>query len=348
MRHKIVLTSVITVFLSLLIMFIVSLIIINSSYRDSNENTVQNYLDYSTSYFDGTNFEQVQSACFSTNDNVFLAFYDAKTYKIIDSPQNASLFNSTEQSSVLKNYNNVKRQQVSAGKILYSESVYDDGYIIYIILEKPYMSPVIRDYVIVSISILIIISIICLLVAYRFINNLFNPLYVLVSRLENLTGRKNINKRNVSSLMTQVDELEKLVANNIEEIAAEKNKMYLLINSIRQAIVVINSNKEVIIVNDYACKMFGFSREQILNKHFIFLIRDKQFQRLIDDAVEGDDIEPYKYRNNKKYYKAYFNKVSATWATNDFDEFGLALFIVDITKEKVVEKMKREIGRAYV
>jgi len=119
----------------------------------------------------------------------------------------------------------------------------------------------------------------------------------------------------------------------------ERDKFKTIINTLPEGIVVINRDKKVELVNDFACRIFDYSQNYIVEKEYYYIIRNIDIQNKIELVFKyGQRIE-YILDENSGVYRFTFDPTNYAWLENN-QIHGVIINIIDITAERNAEKAK--------
>ena len=135
-------------------------------------------------------------------------------------------------------------------------------------------------------------------------------------------------------------------------ISAEKNKLTSVLAGITDAIIAVDLNKNIIIFNQAAVSMTGFSEWQAMGKsidHIITLLDDKkklsvsQYCPIKSEETPGvtfsqDGLEMCGFGKRERYVNLVTGQIKGGKSIN----LGCIVTLHDVTKERLVEKMKSE------
>ncbi|MBC8439494.1 MAG: PAS domain S-box protein, partial [Deltaproteobacteria bacterium] len=115
-----------------------------------------------------------------------------------------------------------------------------------------------------------------------------------------------------------------------------------LFNSIRDAILVVDTNRQIIDCNPAFIDLFGYSKKKILGKQTIIIYENKEEFRRMGSAIKdhmGDPGFLYPVRYQKENGSVFLGETNVFYMRDDEDTIvGFIGLIRDITERKRVEK----------
>jgi len=137
-------------------------------------------------------------------------------------------------------------------------------------------------------------------------------------------------KNNINELKDRIDEIE-----------IELSKLEYIIDSLQHGLIVFNHMGLIQIINKYAKKMFDFKLDEIIGKSAIFLTRDRNFQDLIEKALNTREEIKEDVVIGTKIYQANFDPIPHTNPKLGINQ-GVVLTLIDVTENRQMAQMKRE------
>jgi len=169
------------------------------------------------------------------------------------------------------------------------------------------------------------------------------PLKGAIDNLAKVAGTTGI-KRTADNdeVSTKIDDIDDVIHQKIDALTAEKEKVDLILNSIAQGIVVIGSDGKVLLVNDFAAKIFHFSKEEVLGKDFGLFIRNEEaFDKILLTSTNQQSFS-VDVKFESRIYLMGINPLTSKWTVKENGKSGVAITILDVTDARNIEIMKRE------
>ena len=206
--------------------------------------------------------------------------------------------------------------------------------IIYIILKKfNLINSLFSEILIIFFAVILIIDFIIFLT----INNL-TKLSTEIS-LGDYEKRVNLISNNkINKLGEAFNRMADRLQNTIIDLDDKKNKMYSILNSIDDGVIVVDNDLRILIINPSAKKMFNVSEDSD-GRYFIEVIRNYDIEEIIKSMAEDEYEINLSYPEYKKL-KIRTKRVIQSNSKNK--DIGLLVFIQDITKINQLEKMRSE------
>ncbi len=156
--------------------------------------------------------------------------------------------------------------------------------------------------------------------------------------------------RSVSSVLEREDNTKQIIS-GLNEAKTEREKIETIVQGIGDGVFVLNKNLEIILFNQQASNISGFSREEVINKKYSEVLKflcEKSGQRkddFIKQAFATGKIQ--KMANHTLLIKKDGEKVAVSDSSapiRDKDNNIIACVVVfrDVSQEREVEKIKSE------
>lgn len=187
----------------------------------------------------------------------------------------------------------------------------------------------------VYILVIFIALIITYFVSSKLSESIIKPVNKIKNQIYSINSGKynNLEYTNFSDLNEIIKEIN-ITSKNLSfafsKASYERNKMLYVLDSISEAIIAVDKKDDIIIINEYAKKLFGVNDEALLKN--VSLLSDND--ELINLFKYKDKIEKYKIDINFKTYNYSSKKL------NDFDEDIKLIILADITDEAESEKLR--------
>lgn len=137
---------------------------------------------------------------------------------------------------------------------------------------------------------------------------------------------------------------------NIKQILTETKKNEAIINKIDDGVIVVNEEMKITNINTKAADIFHMSQSESLDRHFLEVIKEETLFKNIKSIMgtgkhekkEGENLIEIQGEKGIKYYQytitpLFMKKESV---------FGAVVLITDITKFRILDKMKSEFVMA--
>jgi two-component system phosphate regulon sensor histidine kinase PhoR len=169
------------------------------------------------------------------------------------------------------------------------------------------------------------------------------PLNDVVVGLSDIVGHNDYyGTEEIENISYQIKTIGELLNEKIEMLTDEKDKVNFIIDNMNQGVIVINNNEKVMLINDYASRLFNYQKDEIIDKHYIYLIRDLNFQGVIRETIEKNNVTSFDVAIDDSIYLVNVSSVTSKWNVPPDTHFGVLIIMVDVTDLRNIEKMKRE------
>lgn len=188
-----------------------------------------------------------------------------------------------------------------------------------------------------DLGILIIILIISLLMSKRSTDKIVKPLEEAGENIDNLTEVSVYDELRpfVRTIKSQND----LIKSQIEEIKVDRDKTQEVLNSMREGLLLIDSDKNIISMNTSAKRYFDAPIDNLEGKSIHALTRNEEVLKAIDKVFKegiGSSVLIDTTKDGiKKYYKIYINPSQSK-------DVSAILLIMEVTKEVEAEIIRSE------
>lgn len=155
--------------------------------------------------------------------------------------------------------------------------------------------------------------------------------------LLNVLSQKN---RALEILRRKMNQTEKALKSRVAESEAEKAKITVILDHMTEAVIAVDSAKQILAINPSAEAIFGVRKKQAAGKTLIEVVRNPKIDFVMDCAIAGGEtpaVEMEISRPAKKSLKAHAVAVSK-------HEEGLSgiLVLTDITEMRKLENLRRD------
>ena len=341
MRKKYFITTSLMVFVSLVLFFTFSCLIVNKINTKNTKREMLNYLQIVLNTYDGTNMEKTSNVLHEANENIRITFINSEGTVLYDT-------------HILPEDNHLQRPEIiQLGSISYRHSdslnmqmVYIAGYIkdVYIRIAMPESSTgEIANYLILfGFIALVIICAISFIIIQKVSNHLVKPINEEVDKLSKIVGNDvNCMGDDVTILSHQIDEVRLLIDNKISKLSEEKDKLNYIIQNMHQGLVILNGLGEAILINDTACTILERIWERVINCSYTYLFSTPIIMDKIEEARNQVIEDSLHYSINHKHYILNISSLRSNFASTK-DQNGVAIFIIDITNDMVLQKTKSD------
>lgn len=232
-------------------------------------------------------------------------------------------------------YAQVERYSNTLSKDLYYVSLrLDDGNMIRISREMDNLVGAFTKVLTLDILMSLVIFIVAAFVSSSLTKKTFDPLNNIEEDLINIDT--NIFPE-ISPFINRIKRQKLTIDENYKEIARERDTINTILKNMRESLVIVDENKNLLTVNDSAREIFN-SKRDILGENIINLIRDEEILKMADEALEGKSTEAITRIGNRDY-KCYVNPVF-----EDKRVRGLLILFIDETEEIRALRLREEFS----
>lgn len=330
MRKRLIITNLLMVFFSLLCLLLISVAIIVGANKKQAKSELSTYLNLAANIYNGTNEEEVVNIFKEASEKTRITIISLDGEVLADTYENE--FDShldREEISELGTF--VERFSKTLNVSMMYVAIKDDGNYLRISISLDDINPILDTYTSISIVALLLIVLMSTLLMWPINRKELEPLVFVTNKLNRITGQPcNDTFGSIEEISSEIDNISQIINRQMLEINYAKNQIECIINNLNQGLLVIDENKQVSLINDYAKRIFNMKPEYI-NSNYIYTIRNMELQKGIEKAfVDGE--EKIDLSLDGKIYHITFNKT---------DE-KVIVIMYDITLEKITNDMKRE------
>lgn len=259
---------------------------------------------------------------------------------LYDSAENANFLPShKDRPEVIKAQKNgfaeVERFSNTLSKDLYYVSLrLDDGSILRVSREMDNLIGAFRKVFPIDILMSILIFIIATAVSRRLTKKTFEPLNNLNEDL--LTIDTDMFPE-ISPFINKINKQNKTIKDNYREISRERDTIETILKNMKESLIIIDENKNLLSVNNSAKELFN-SKRKLIGENILNLIRDDDLLKLIDDALMGSSVESITNIGDREF-KFYVNPVF-----EDKKVRGVVILFIDETEEIRALRLREEFS----
>lgn len=340
MKRKYIILNVAILFVSLVSFMLVSCLIVSNVNKRNIKTEISNYLQIVVKAYNGGNMADASSLLTNSINDVRVTFIDADGNVLYDTKKDEIEGNHLDRPE-LKNLGNVYfRYSNSLGKrMVYVAGFKDDIYIRVAILEASVVT-IVNYLVGYGFLALFIISIISFALMDNVSKKAVIPLKTEIKKISNIVGENVDNTSDdIEVLSMQIDEIHSLIDKKIFLLKSETAKLNYIVDNMAQGLVIINALNDVVLINSKALNILDINNLEIVGKPYLYLIRDIKLQKIIEDVINNEKNVTYNFESNGKHYLFSINSMKNSFASYD-NKNGVSIFMVDITNEKKLERVK--------
>lgn len=336
MKRKLIITNSIIVFVSLLIMLVVSMITITNQNNKFYQKQVTNYLKIACTNFNGSNFDDTKEYIKSLDKDIRLTIIESSTGKVvIDSFEDEINENHLDRPEINNLGEVYKRYSTTEKKNMLYVAEKVNNYYVRIAIPIGSVNKIIYTYVTISLIALTVILAFSIF-AISFVNKKsLTPINSEVAKLATLAN-EDYQDVTIDDLPVVINSITNVLDNKIHEIELQEQEIEAILNLLTQGVVVIDSNESLRFINDKAMKILG-SSNNLIGKNYLYLFRDTKLQKLILEVFKNHSQVNYLLNIDSTKINC-----NVTYLTEAKLNGGIIITLEDITKQANLEEEKRD------
>ena len=229
----------------------------------------------------------------------------------------------------------IERYSSTLSKDLYYVSLkLDDGSIIRVSREMDNLLGAFRKVIPIDLLMALLVFIVATLVSGRLTKKTFEPLNNLKEDLLSIDTDKF---PEISPFINKINKQNKTIQDNYRELSRERDTIETILKNMKESLIIVDENKNLLSVNNSARKLFNSKRE-LIGENILNLIRDDDLIKLIDDALMGSSVESITNIGDREF-KFYVNPVF-----EDKKVRGVVILFIDETEEIRALRLREEFS----
>lgn len=330
MKKKITLTSVFTIFLSIAATILMSCLIFVHQSNQKLEKEIKNYLHIASQLYNGENEKEVMDyfhsfsiyiAIFSEDGDLIQENQSSNENITLSSPEMMQL------GECFYRYSNV----------LNAQSVYvackDGNDYICMALPQSNFSKTITALVFYCAILFILLTIITYFVDNYFYNQSILPLQKAILQMNIFTGKKEHVETNDLDLLTlKLNEIETIMHQKFNQIEQEKKENAAIIEKMNQGFILLDEQLNVIMMNSMVEFYFKVTKKEVLNKNYIYLIRDSKLNQAILDCHQNKKDSKIELNFQERHFVIFIQSLSNR----------IGVFVLDDTMKYKIAQSKQD------
>ena len=229
----------------------------------------------------------------------------------------------------------IERYSNTLSKDLYYVSLrLEDGNILRVSREMDNLLGAFRKVLPIDILMSLLVFAIATVVSRRLTKKTFEPLNNLNEDL--LTIDTDMFPE-ISPFINKINKQNKTIKDNYREISRERDTIETILKNMKESLIIIDENKNLLSVNNSARELFN-SKRDLIGENILNLIRDEDLLKLIDDALMGSSVESITNIGDREF-KFYVNPVF-----EDKKVRGVVILFIDETEEIRALRLREEFS----
>lgn len=330
MKKKITLTSVFAIFLSIAATILMSCLIFVHQSNQKLEKEIKNYLHIASQLYNGENEKEVMDyfhsfsiyiAIFSEDGDLIQENQSSNENITLSSPEMMQL------GECFYRYSNV----------LNAQSVYvackDGNDYICMALPQSNFSKTITALVFYCAILFILLTITTYFVDNYFYNQSILPLQKAILQMNIFTGKKEHIETNDLDLLTlKLNEIETIMHQKFNQIEQEKKESAAIIEKMNQGFILLDEQLNVIMMNSMVEFYFKVTKQEVLNKNYIYLIRDSKLNQAILDCHQNKKDSKIELNFQERHFVIFIQSLSNR----------IGVFVLDDTMKYKIAQSKQD------
>ena len=330
MKKKITLTSVFAIFLSIAATILMSCLIFVHQSNQKLEKEIKNYLHIASQLYNGENEKEVMDyfhsfsiyiAIFSEDGDLIQENQSSNENITLSSPEMMQL------GECFYRYSNV----------LNAQSVYvackDGNDYICMALPQSNFSKTITALVFYCAILFILLTITTYFVDNYFYNQSILPLQKAILQMNIFTGKKEHVETNDLDLLTlKLNEIETIMHQKFNQIEQEKKESAAIIEKMNQGFILLDEQLNVVMMNSMVEFYFKVTKKEVLNKNYIYLIRDSKLNQAILDCHQNKKESKIELNFQERHFVIFIQSLSNR----------IGVFVLDDTMKYKIAQSKQD------
>ena len=148
----------------------------------------------------------------------------------------------------------------------------------------------------------------------------------------------------VSEVLEEINDVNINISNSLLRIKNEHSKTNFIINNMEQGILIVNTNGEILIINDYAKNALDINIKKAYYMNYNDVISNEILLKKISAAIEFKNNYYFDIdcSHKEKVYACSINQLSCKWNDIEKPEDILVVLLSDVTDERTNDKIKAE------
>ena len=340
MKKRIIALGLIVVLLSVTTLFTTSILSTIKDNKITTKEEITSYLSIALNNYDGTNHLEVSNVLVEANSKIRVTFIDLNGNVIYDTLHyNESMMENHLSRDEIKHLGQIfiRDSKTFGIKMMYIADLSNNTYI-RVSLEMVIFTPNLINYIVLGIITIIIIMLLSTLLMNVLSKKIIRPINDSINTLEMILNNNDSELRikTVDDLPKIVNLIKRELERKIIQIEDEVAKNEALLKEMQQGLILLSDNN-INIINNQALNVFKVSKEKIINKSYLYLIRDKELQDLIETCINFKKSSSKTLEINNRYYYFIIRSFNYNWI-----KCGTLITFIDITEKQKIEQMKKD------
>lgn len=330
MKKKITLTSVFAIFLSIAATILMSCLIFVHQSNQKLEKEIKNYLHIASQLYNGENEKEVMDYFHSFS--IYIAIFS----------EDGDLIQENQASNENITLSSPEMMQLGEcfyrySNVLNAQSVYvackDGNDYICMALPQSNFSKTITALVFYCAILFILLTITTYFVDNYFYNQSILPLQKAILQMNIFTGKKEHVETNDLDLLTlKLNEIETIMHQKFNQIEQEKKESAAIIEKMNQGFILLDEQLNVVMMNSMVEFYFKVTKKEVLNKNYIYLIRDSKLNQAILDCHQNKKDSKIELNFQERHFVIFIQSLSNR----------IGVFVLDDTMKYKIAQSKQD------
>ena len=146
----------------------------------------------------------------------------------------------------------------------------------------------------------------------------------------------------IQEVFTAMRHMARKIDEQIDDIERQREELQVILDGMREAVIVLNHHGEIIDSNPASEEAFGSGvKDSLHGKFYLQVLRNSELNEIVEDALDSQDepIEPneIKVQMFDHYYQVHLSRIGV-----DLEQQNILLVLNDITTLMHLEKVRRD------
>lgn len=337
MIKKLIIINSLIVSFSLIVTVLISILIFTNENYNSTAVESKKYLSLASNIFDGDNSDELIAYFNEADSNIRITIIDFEGNVINDSHVTDLVDSHLDRWEI---------QNLNQAYIRYSENLdcnmayiacVDDGYYLRISIPIKSINAATTTFISISIVTLVIMLTLSIFLIHVFSKKTTSSINQEINTLALLADKDEFINASIDDLSKIIEGINGSLNDKINKISVQKEELLDVINKISSGVLVIDKSSILTLINETALNIFQMDIANVINKEYIYLIRDMKIQKLITLSLNNHENNEGILEQGNKCYKVIISYINSSWIHH-----GLIVIIRDITQMISLDKTKRE------
>lgn len=333
MKKRLILTNVIILIITLLLSLTFNAISFTNLNKNSTKEELSNYLNIATNAYQTNNSSEVIALFSDSKNPIRITIIDLDGNVIADSANEEINTNHLYREEIKQLNTFVERKSTTLGVTMLYLATLDDGAYVRVAMEVASINSYVIVYLVNDGMATLILLVVSILVFIYLLKKYLSTLIEATTKLEQIIQPEaKPTSDSLEALVHSIDCASNTINEQMELLKEEKERIIYIINNISHGLIILDEDKNIELINNFALKILNLNLKNILHKNYLYCFRSQEINDLIKDS-DCKALEQIKeFTINGFDYQISINK---------FDD-KIAIIMTDITELKKLDTTKRE------